>query len=262
MGVQLSDQSHPVLPVGTYRRPGGAGRPARTTPWSEETPSERGSVAGRSPAPARGDRRVEQLDTIHRAQELCPQRTLTDVLSGLLFVLKVPASHELVRLWAVINWSAINALCAPLYHNAHGGPHAWAPAQMIALLVLMFLDGVPYETTLSKLPRNPFPTRCSPWPSKSRWRPCPTASCSACSARPPRRWRSCCVGRPIGSGAAGARSVDLPTLRSVMDSIRICKEIAYAAVILSEANVILSEANVILSAAKNLAYRRRRPRHE
>jgi transposase len=71
-----------------------------------------------------------------------------DVLSGLLFLLKVPASHELVRLWAVIDWSAINALCAPLYHNAHGGPHAWAPAQMIALLVLMFLDGVLYETTL------------------------------------------------------------------------------------------------------------------
>jgi transposase len=71
-----------------------------------------------------------------------------DVLSGLLFLLKVPASHELVRLWAVIDWSAINALCAPLYHNAHGGPHAWAPAQMIGLLVLKFLYGVPHETTL------------------------------------------------------------------------------------------------------------------
>ena len=44
-----------------------------------------------------------------------------DVLSGLLFLLKVPASHELVRLWTVIDWSAINVLCAPLYHNAHGG---------------------------------------------------------------------------------------------------------------------------------------------
>ena len=71
-----------------------------------------------------------------------------DVLSGLLFLLKVPTSHELARLWTVIDWSAINALCAPLYHNAHGGPHAWAPAQMIALLVLMFLYGVPHETTL------------------------------------------------------------------------------------------------------------------
>jgi transposase len=71
-----------------------------------------------------------------------------DVLSGMLFLLKVPADHELVRLWAVIDWSAINAVCAPLYHNAHGGPHAWAPAQMIALLVLMFLYGVGHETTL------------------------------------------------------------------------------------------------------------------
>jgi len=71
-----------------------------------------------------------------------------DVLSGLLFLLKVPANHELVRLWAVIDWSAINVLCATPYHNAHGGPHAWAPAQMIALLVLMFLHGVPHETTL------------------------------------------------------------------------------------------------------------------
>jgi transposase len=71
-----------------------------------------------------------------------------DVLSGLLFLLKVPTKHELVQLWAVIDWSAINALCAPLYHNAHGGPHAWAPAQMIALLTLMFLYGVPHETTL------------------------------------------------------------------------------------------------------------------
>jgi transposase len=71
-----------------------------------------------------------------------------DVLSGLLFLLKVSTNHELVRLWAVIDWSAINALCAPLYNNAHGGPHAWAPAQMIALLTLMFLYGVPHETTL------------------------------------------------------------------------------------------------------------------
>jgi len=71
-----------------------------------------------------------------------------DVLSGLLFLLKVPANHELVRLWAVIDWPSINGLCTRLYHNAHGGPHAWAPAQMIALLVLMFLYGVPHETTL------------------------------------------------------------------------------------------------------------------
>lgn len=71
-----------------------------------------------------------------------------DVLSGLLFLLKVSAQHELVRLWAVIDWAQINALCAPLYSNAHGGPHAWAPAQLVALLTLMFLYGVPHETTL------------------------------------------------------------------------------------------------------------------
>jgi transposase len=71
-----------------------------------------------------------------------------DVLSGLLFQLKVPASHELVRLWAVIDWARINALCAAPYNNAHGGRHAWAPAQMIALLTLMFLYGVRHETTL------------------------------------------------------------------------------------------------------------------
>ena len=71
-----------------------------------------------------------------------------DVLSGLLFQLKVPASHELVRLWAAIDWARINALCAAPYNNAHGGPHAWAPAQMIALLTLMFLYGVRHETTL------------------------------------------------------------------------------------------------------------------
>jgi transposase len=71
-----------------------------------------------------------------------------DVLSGLLFQMKVPPGHELVRLWAVIDWARINALCAAPYNNAHGGPHAWAPAQMIALLTLMFLYGVPHETTL------------------------------------------------------------------------------------------------------------------
>jgi len=71
-----------------------------------------------------------------------------DVLSGLLFLLKVPTDHELARLWAVIDWSAINALGAARCKNAHSGRHAWAPAQMVALLTLMFLYGVPHETTL------------------------------------------------------------------------------------------------------------------
>lgn len=71
-----------------------------------------------------------------------------DVLSWLLFLLKVPVAHELVALWQAIDWAAINQICAPAYHNAHSGPHAWAPAQMVALLILMFLYGVPHETTL------------------------------------------------------------------------------------------------------------------
>lgn len=71
-----------------------------------------------------------------------------DVLSWLLFLLKVPLGHELVVLWQAIDWVAINQICAPVYHNAHGGQHAWAPAQMVALLVLMFVYGVPHETIL------------------------------------------------------------------------------------------------------------------
>ena len=69
-----------------------------------------------------------------------------DVLSWVLFLLKVPADHELVALWQTIPWATINQLCAPLYQNAHGGRYAWAPAQMVAILMLMFLYGVAYET--------------------------------------------------------------------------------------------------------------------
>lgn len=100
----------------------------------------------------------------HRQVIFNPQRVMTqrgegddaprwkqagiDVLSWLLFLLKVPLGHELVALWQAIDWVAINQICAPVYHNAHGGQHAWAPAQMVALLVLMFLYGVPHETTV------------------------------------------------------------------------------------------------------------------
>jgi len=69
-----------------------------------------------------------------------------DVLSWVLFLLKVPADHPLVALWQTIPWATINQICAPLYHNAHGGRLAWAPAQMVAILVLMFFYGVAYET--------------------------------------------------------------------------------------------------------------------
>ena len=92
-----------------------------------------------------------------------------DVLSELLFLLKVLTSHELMRLWAVIDWSAINAMCAPLYHNAHGRPHAWALAQMIALLVLMFLYGVPHETTLlRRVQASPAVPSCTEAASSAR----------------------------------------------------------------------------------------------
>jgi transposase len=78
-----------------------------------------------------------------------------DVLSWILFLLKVPAKHELVALWQTIPWTTINQLCAPLYRNAHGGRYAWAPAQMVAILTLMFLYGVAYETrTLAWIKEN------------------------------------------------------------------------------------------------------------
>lgn len=71
-----------------------------------------------------------------------------DALSWLLFLLKVPTDHELVRLWQVIDWAAINRIGGEAYQNARGGRLAWAPAQLVAMLVLMFLYGVPHETTL------------------------------------------------------------------------------------------------------------------
>ena len=40
---------------------------------------------------------------------------------------------------------------APYYNNAHGGRHAWAPAQLVAILMLMFLYGVAHETTVIRL---------------------------------------------------------------------------------------------------------------
>ena len=72
-----------------------------------------------------------------------------DALSRLLYLLKVPVKHELVRLWQVIDWGEINRIAAPLYNNAHGGCSAWAPAQLMALLLLMFLYGVAHETQVT-----------------------------------------------------------------------------------------------------------------
>jgi len=76
------------------------------------------------------------------------KQSCVDVLSWMIFLLKVPASHELVQLWYAIDWRAINSMAVPLYHNAYGGRPAWAPAQLIAMLVLMFLYNVAHETTL------------------------------------------------------------------------------------------------------------------
>lgn len=83
------------------------------------------------------------------AQDEAPRwiESQIDGLSWLLFLLKVPKEHELVRLWYVIDWQEINRLASPYYKNAHGGRPAWAPAQLTAILILMFLYGVPHETT-------------------------------------------------------------------------------------------------------------------
>jgi transposase len=71
-----------------------------------------------------------------------------DVLSWVLYKLKVPSNHELVRLWSVIDWKAINRIAGEEYKNAHGGRAAWAPAQLVAILILMFLYGIGHETTI------------------------------------------------------------------------------------------------------------------
>jgi hypothetical protein len=71
-----------------------------------------------------------------------------DVLSWVLYKLKVPSKHELVGLWSVIDWQAINRIAGEEYKNAHGGRPAWAPAQLVAILLLMFLYGIGHETTI------------------------------------------------------------------------------------------------------------------
>jgi len=78
----------------------------------------------------------------------CWKESCVEALSWFLFLLKVPPSHELVQLWQVIDWGKINQIAAPVYQNAHAGRLAWAPAQLVAILVLMFLYGVAHETTI------------------------------------------------------------------------------------------------------------------
>ena len=47
------------------------------------------------------------------------KESCVDVLSWLLYLLKVPMCHELVRLWQTIDWVAINrwAICSGICHS-------------------------------------------------------------------------------------------------------------------------------------------------
>jgi transposase len=71
-----------------------------------------------------------------------------DVLSWLLFLATVPTNHPLVALWQAVDWAAINRICAPCYQNGERGQRAWAPAQMVALLILFFVLPLASETAL------------------------------------------------------------------------------------------------------------------
>lgn len=79
------------------------------------------------------------------------KQSCVDVFSWMVYLLKVPRGHELVRLWHTTPWDKINRIAASKYDNAHGGRHAWAAAQLMAMLILMFLYGVAHETTLVAL---------------------------------------------------------------------------------------------------------------
>ena len=76
------------------------------------------------------------------------KRISLDLLSFLIFSLLVPSQHPLVQLWRQIDWPMINQLGAPAYRNQRFGQRAWAPAQMIALLLLFVLLPARSETAL------------------------------------------------------------------------------------------------------------------
>ena len=71
-----------------------------------------------------------------------------DALSWLVFVLLVPLGHPLVKLWQQVDWGQINELCQGGYKNGQRGQRAWAPAQMMALLLLLFMVPVTSEVGL------------------------------------------------------------------------------------------------------------------
>jgi transposase len=74
-----------------------------------------------------------------------------DALSCLIFLLLIPPDHSLVQVWQAIDWAAINRLCAPCYKNHRHGQRAWAPAQMVALLILFFVVPVMSERQLIQM---------------------------------------------------------------------------------------------------------------
>lgn len=74
-----------------------------------------------------------------------------DVLSSLVFMLLIPPDHRLVQVWQAIDWGAINRLCAPCYQNHQHGQRAWAPAQLVALLLLLFVAPVMSERQLVQM---------------------------------------------------------------------------------------------------------------
>ena len=79
------------------------------------------------------------------------KHTSVDVLSWVIFHLLVPPTHALVKLWQVIDWAAINRLCAPVYRNSLAGQRAWAPAQLFAFLLLFFVLPVSSECELLRM---------------------------------------------------------------------------------------------------------------
>jgi transposase len=79
------------------------------------------------------------------------KQTCLDVLSCLIFLLLIPPDHSLVQVWQAIDWAAINRLCASCYENHRHGQRAWAPAQMVALLILFFIVPVMSERQLMQM---------------------------------------------------------------------------------------------------------------
>lgn len=76
------------------------------------------------------------------------KRICVDAISWIVFLVLISREHYLVRLWQVIDWEEINRICAPAYKNEKHGQRAWAPAQMVALLVLYFVEAFRSECDL------------------------------------------------------------------------------------------------------------------